>query len=450
MKQLFHWGHSAFVAVVLIMSVFLAPARAQNPEGKQKDVAAPPAVLEGLNAKQTDLLLKFIVPAYFAGNSEVLASSIPNLLASATDEQLDVIDKWSEENNVPTLEKLLAESRYWLAINNQSQRLPKVGPAETVSMLRYFLEKLDEVAERNAEFPAIDEEVPKLDGILKFRDYLWDMHVFDNELANHSLVALYAAKLAKSVSRSARKRLPPEDQEIVKVNFMKIARDMQFNRTALHEAELEMRCRRLMYAVKALEEEDDPKERMMAAFAVSVDSKMLLGFFGKLEMRQDKLEKHKSKRERKNVEDVEQHVFQRKLLNSRNLYQNIKKEAEKGHEIAGDLIEKSVLLFEGLRWWERGRYGTGPEAFGLLKNKLALKSREAMTAISMPIVAATPTDPSVEYDSAGGNIPEYLRRHLYIWSLEDRRFLADTRTDSLRTKEEVAGSERGTGKQTFF
>jgi hypothetical protein len=438
----------ARVACVFAVVSALNLAIAQNPDGEANDQAVQPIALDGLTPKQSETLIQIVGPAYFAGNLEVLGNAIPALLSSASEEQLDTIDQWSEANKIPPLEKLLAESRYWLAINNQSQRLSKLGPNELVSMLSYFREKLADIQSQYDEFPDVDEPVPKIENIIKYRDYLWDMHVFDNKLANHSLVALYAAKASKAISRKARKRLTDEQQDIIGTNFKKIAMTMKSNRDALHEAELEIRCRRLMYAVKALDVEDDPKERLMAAYAVAMDSEMLLGFFGDLERRKEKFEKLKSKRERRDIDENETVVFRRKLLNTPKLYARIQKESEKGYALGGELIEKSVLLFDGLRWWARGRYGSGPEAFGLLKSKQALMSGDAMTAISMPVVAPTPTVPGLEDDSYGGDTPDYDRRHLYIWSLDDRRFVTQSRTASTMTQEKL--SERKTETETFF
>ena len=42
-----------------------------------------------------------------------------------------------------------------------------------------------------------------------------------------------------------------------------------------------------------------------------------------------------------------------------------------------DLLEKSRLLYTGLHWWLRGRYGKGTDGFGLLKSPAAMKSEQA-------------------------------------------------------------------------
>ena len=70
----------------------------------------------------------------------------------------------------------------------------------------------------------------------------------------------------------------------------------------------------------------------------------------------------------------------------------------------------------GLQWWLRGRYGRGPEGFGLLKSELALASPQAQMMLYMPPETPRPND-----SSTTDPVPQYDRRHHYIWMFEYRR-----------------------------
>ncbi|MCA9206279.1 MAG: hypothetical protein KDA59_24670, partial [Planctomycetales bacterium] len=76
------------------------------------------------------------------------------------------------------------------------------------------------------------------------------------------------------------------------------------------------------------------------------------------------------------------------------------------------------MFRQGLQWWLRGRYGRGPDGYGLLKSELALISPAAQMGIYLPNETPTPTDPANPSKTA---VPEVDRRHHYIWGMEYRR-----------------------------
>ena len=193
-----------------------------------------------------------MVPAYWRGDANAMVDVIPGLLLRANEQQLQTLAAWTESAAMPALPQLLAESRYRLAIQQRRGKVPRVSAAELVITLPHFRDKLREVLEQRDSFPLLDQPLPELRNLIEYRDLLWKMHVYDNELANHLLVARYAARLTRSVSRTARRRLAEEQQELLNTRFAAIEEEIQQTRVALHESELAVRLQRLKYAVERL------------------------------------------------------------------------------------------------------------------------------------------------------------------------------------------------------
>ena len=110
-------------------------------------------------------------------------------------------------------------------------------------------------------------------------------------------------------------------------------------------------------------------------------------------------------------------------------------------ESAGDLVTKSRLLYRGLHWWLRGRYGLGPDGFGLLKSVEALSSPLAQFPLYMPAGMPTPSDPT----ETGYSVPRFDRRHHYIWMYEYRVL----RRHFASASRKLGGNRTVTSRTTF-
>jgi len=120
--------------------------------------------------------------------------------------------------------------------------------------------------------------------------------------------------------------------------------------------------------------------------------------------------------------------FQRAALNAADLAQRVAAESNGCRELAGDLTLKATWLFEGLHWWLRGRYGAGPDVWGLAKNQLALQSPQSMFPLLMPAVLPKPTDPTTAAARSANTY--YERRHHNWWAWEDRRVQSSSSSNS--------------------
>jgi len=180
---------------------------------------------------------------------------------------------------------------------------------------------------------------------------------------------------------------------------------------ALRQGNFKEICSRLAYADEVLTSSQDLEERFLAAFVLDLDGEQLAaqlqlpGLFIKPDIAAAAAEQAAAMPDFSNAEQLR-------------YAQEVREHLTHGRKVAGvDLLIKSRLLFTGLHWWFRGRYGAGSEGNGLLKDKLALTSPQAMFGLYVPKETPKPTDPTVY----GLQSPQIDRRHHYLWQFETKR-----------------------------
>jgi hypothetical protein len=166
---------------------------------------------------------------------------------------------------------------------------------------------------------------------------------------------------------------------------------------------MELRLQRLQFAHCTLADSEDLRQRIFAAYAVDFDGQVLSAFL----------------QQARKSQAQGGFALSRPRLRDDRLPAKVQKLAESGRDLAGDLVEKSRLFFDGLHWWMRGRYGRGTEGNGLLKSPEALNSPLAQMALFMPTEPPQPIDPFADGDL---RTPEVDRRHYYTWATEQPRF----------------------------
>jgi hypothetical protein len=206
--------------------------------------------------------------------------------------------------------------------------------------------------------------------------------------------------LAKSYPKNQLAKLSEDDRRLIEAESGALKTQIAQEVADLEEREAELRINRLSFSLGVLQNPQLSEERVLAAFASEFDGRLIKEFFDQ------------AKKSRRN--------FSRDLLKDPATDGRVATERRRAHELAGDLGGKSQLLFEGLHWWMRGRYGRGPEVGGLAKSVLALRTPQGQLGLYMPIDIPTPTDATV---GPSQRVPTYDRRHQYLWAMEDRRVL---------------------------
>jgi hypothetical protein len=204
------------------------------------------------------------------------------------------------------------------------------------------------------------------------------------------------------------KNSTPQQQAAFGIDFAALAAEISRLQTELNERSVELRVNRVAFAEEVLDKERELKERFLAAYAAGVDGELLLAGLA------DEQGPYK------------RGEFQREKLRSPTLPMELREQVDHAKALAGDLIKKSELLFVGLHWWRRGRYGRGTEGNGLLKPAEALRKLQAQLALFMPRVSPAPSDPL----KGGRPTPDYDRRHHWTWAWEDRKFTTSPTSSS--------------------
>jgi hypothetical protein len=369
-----------------------------------------------LSKKQTATLMDGVVPAYRQGDPLAVLKILSPLAADLNEDRLAAADALLAKENVPAVSSLLGEARLRLVVQGAGTQLPTPKPREAALAALGMKQAMQEFLADKAKHPALSDPLPEPESLEEYRQLFWSIHVLENQLQATRKLAAYAAGIARLVPEKMREKLSDDQREAVQTNWNDVAGEMADVERALEESEIALRLKRLAIAVEKLAQPEVTKERFLAAGAIEEDAPLLAEFF----KRNDPAKIVKP--------------FQHAELNQPDLVAATKQSIERGRKLAGPLLAQGRLLFEGLHWWLRGRYGQGTEGWGLLKPDGALKSGQINFALYMPLVAPKPTDPFEK----GVPVPMVERRHHYTWRLEPRGFAYQPTGES----ETIGGEEK--------
>lgn len=364
--------------------------------------AADPSTAEttlprGLSSRYAQSMLRKVLPAVQMGDSYGVLNSLSRLTAQMPDKQIDAVNTWLKQLNMPELGELLAEARLNLVHQNGGADLPKPNSRELLLTLEAIRAQVAEISDQKLKHPAMADPLPHPQKLHDYKELFWKIHVYDNRLMSAAVMARYAQRLAGD-SRVNRKYLTLEQVAVLDADYGQLQRDVLALQRELEEREAALRLQRFELAEKLLAESTQLSNQLLAVHVVQEDGPLLADYL--------------------NANNAQQ--FTLDSLNQTSS-QDITTRAEAALQSVGKgVAKKSQLLYAGLHWWLRGRYGAGPDGGGLLKSQLAMQSPEAQFALYMPAQTPKPTDPSQESKSHG-QVPQFDRRHHYIWALENRR-----------------------------
>jgi hypothetical protein len=352
-----------------------------------------------------------ITDAYFRGDARSAVLILSPLLGKLNDARLEQFDHALSERGLPPVASILSDARLAMAQQGFEKDLPKLSARELILILPELQQQVIEtLAAGTAGDPVAD---PPAQGALEYYEtLLWSMHVEVNRLQAGKRLAEYTAQLARSVPRSGRARLDEQQREVLDRDYTQDAAKFDQAVAELAERELEIRLARLALAKQVLEDPGLTTDRFQAAYAWKRDSNQILLAL-----------------ENRTRQKGRPQPFTRDTLNAPDLAQRVAADADRCRELAGDLTQKATWLAEGLHWWLRGRYGAGPDVWGLAKAQAALKSPQAMFPLLMPAELPKPgltTTMAKKGSSAQGAAMYCDRRHHRWWAWEDRRVQSST------------------------
>ncbi len=357
-----------------------------------------------------------IAAAHYRGDSFHSLQVISPIIARMSDARLKQLNAELTKRNVPTVGQQLVEARMSLIRQGMAKQLPTPKFRERLLVMKSLADVVEQILIEFADHPLVAGSADAPEDMAEFERALWDLHVLDNQLLSGERTSSYGIQLSSNLSERMLSNIDAADREVVRrESAQQRLNQVQEADRELAELVAEMRLNRLDYGLQILAEPDLSTEKMMAAYSTALDAQFLLQFL-------------KSR-------EGESEPFSRTSLQEPELVDQIQAKAKEAKELAGDLADKSRLLFEGLHWWLRGRYGSGPDVGGLAKSALTLKQPGALIWLFMPKERPEPTDP---LDDRSDPVPKFARRHHYTWAWEDRR--VQNKTIFAKTRQEKTNS----------
>lgn len=363
--------------------------------------------------------------AYESGNSISVVEQGSRLLQLLNEEQLKLANDFLKLKNAPTLPEMLVEARIDLSRSDVDNKLPAPSNKEVLFLAEVVKEQGDELITQWQSHAAGFGEVSSPKDYSEYESLFWDMHVFRNRFTNEVSTSNSSAELIANRGRRLESvKVSDERRKIIEFDFL--GRVAQLNRILqdLEEREAFLRIFRLQDTISLIGVANSEKEKFTFAYNMESDVTFLEDFF-------------------KRYSGVE---MTREDLNDDSLLQEISAEALGIREKYADKIHKGKLLFIGLHWWFRGRYGAGPMANGLLKAPNAHMNEEMLFPLAMPTATPAPNDP---YE-ADYRVPHYERRHHYTWQVQQESVTRYQRPPYRQSKHEKVDTPEGAPKYTRF
>jgi hypothetical protein len=361
--------------------------------------------------------------AYFQGNPLGVLEALSPLIAKVSEVKIPLVDQALTAQQVPVSAKLLGDARLIVVEQGLTTRLARVEARESRIVLPRLHDRIATILTYAGQHGVMVDPLVEPDTAAEYDQVFWSMHGLENKLLTAKRIAQYAGQLARTYPRPLVDKISDAERHSITANYAELAADIDRALDNLAEREAELRIRRLAAARAILENPELTPERIIAAFTADVDGRLLVDFFDRAK---------KSNR-----------VFTRLALQPPHVDDRVAAEAQRARELAGDLTHKANLLFFGLHWWFRGRYGLGSDIEGLAKSPAAIRSPQAQFALIMPTSVPKPTDPAAK--TSQDQVPKFDRRHYYWWAWEDRRVLRAapnlTRTKKTENAFEITTSQ---------
>lgn len=369
-----------------------------------------------LSRKVISFIETELLPTWTANDPTALLGLLKDQIARWSDSQLASINQFLADKQAPSVQAMLTDARIKLAQWGAEASASEPSPREAALLLGEMRQQAEQLLATACEIQLMTDPLPRPQSLTEFRNLLWDGHVQNNQLHNAAGMVAVAKTLQESKIVRGAKKGSALQKRLLECDFADLAAKIETTRQELNERGVELRVARVAFALRVLAESQDIKERFFAAYAVGIDGALLLAGF-------------------------KQHPqpFGRETLNAAGYVAELESQVQRGTQLAGDLVKKSELLFAGMHWWRRARYGRGPEFFGLVKNATALASLESQVALLMPRVAPTPVDPA---KNPAAQVPDCDRRHHYTWAWQTREFAAMSRGSSITSIPNYATSSR--------
>lgn len=343
-----------------------------------------------LTARIEKVISQQIVPAYRNDQTDIFSKILENLLTKLDAEELSEVNTILKEKGVPEIGEMMLDARIRQVVA-QRVKPEKISPREAAMAMPVLRARIEQLLVEIEKAGFLNSSLPDYETIKDYENAFWEIHVATNTLQNAATMTKFGQSIIETSRERKLKNLSDDEIANLEIDFASLRNQLQEVHAELQESKAELRINAVSKATRIVRDAKDFKERLRAAYVINFDGQQVIDFLRSAEI---------SKLTRPALRDPNQ-------LNS------ITTAVTYARENAGDVALKSRLLYLGMHWWTRGRYGEGPEGMGLLKSSAALSSPLARFPLYMPLRPPTPTDPFTS-----PSIPRFDRRHHYIWMYE--------------------------------
>jgi hypothetical protein len=352
-------------------------------------LATEPATNDAITKADLKTINEELLPAIRLGDLVAIVRSGTALASRMKPDDRPAVDRLLTENGLPALADLVTDARLKVIELGLVKSPAFATPQEALILLPTLKTRIEKVLASGNAHPAFQNSAPAT--LDEFEKLLWSMHVFTNQSASAARFCDFAQELKGTAEKLKAKAKGNDATAVLQTDWSRIKADLAWLRERFVQRDRDLRVARLALADRILTESRDVGERLRAALAVDMDGEGVPASLAK--------DSQVSAEVRQKVADTVAHA----------------------RKAAGpELLQKSRLLFTGLHWWLRGRYGMGTAGGGLLKDTTALTSPEAMFGLLMPIQPPIPTPSAVREP-----VPLVDRRHHYLWQFETRELVGN-------------------------
>ena len=354
-----------------------------------------------LKGKTKKALNEVIVPAMKVDAGAAFLDAFIPMVNGSTPETLDSIEKFCKQNHGLSAKEYFVD----LVLVYAQQGVPLQQLVKNPKLGRYVISELvnrtDEFADSVSKNTIMQDPLDVPEDWQASEQLFWKVHVLSNEFSNIARLI----EFGESIAKHSKQNRSNEGQKLIE-SLDQSKKQLSNIYTGIEERFAELRLKRFEFAHNKLKVATDFETKLTSSMSLEIDGELLLAFLPK----------------------DQQSNFGRKILNQEGLRESIQKRLTEGRKLAGEVAVKGNLLRNGLHFWLRGRYGSGPLAYGLLKHPNAMNSQFAMEVLAMPKQRPMPIS---EYHGNEESYPGYERRHYYTWGLESRKiFEVNTYTAS--------------------
>lgn len=375
--------------------------------------------------KSIKLKLGQVASSFQSGNSGAVIELGGRVIQQLEEAELKTANDLLKLQNLPTLQEMLVDSRIDLSRPEVTAKVPLPGNKELLFLSEEIIRRGNEIELEYREHPVGTGSIASPAKYADYETYFWDLHVFRNRLTNAiSTTGQVGSIIQTRKNRLKSLKLSDERKSLIQYDFSDRASELEKVLADLEEREAFLRIFRIEDTISNIKIGNSEKDKFTFAYNMESDVLFLKSFFKRFAG----------------------HAFVREDLNDQSLLESVSNEALETREKFADKIKKGKLLFVGMHWWFRGRYGSGPIANGLLKAPGADVSEEKLFPLAMPTAAPKPLDP---YEN-NYRIPHYERRHHYTWQIQQESIHTYQRPPLSQTTKTKTDTPEGAPKYKKF